>query len=297
MIRITLALSSALCFSFPQLLLAKELNFSELFAGAVLGNEVVIQIASDDILVFDGDGPFFLEGKDFFLYAPNVVVRANTVVQSFSAGNLPATPPGTPATPAQAGIDQTGATGLPGALGNSGVASGLFLLDIDAVSGDEGKTVVFRAVGQTGGRGQKGGQGGQGGEGHPGANAASDFPACSKPCPDSGGPGAPGGKRGAGGQGGDGGLGGTVYISGVLNDELSRSSAIVRIDVSGGAGGQPGERGEQGAGGGGGPRGSGGNCICRSPPPPGPNGPVGADDADPTPPSNSGGAGSIKPTL
>lgn len=289
--RLRLSLLLFLTLAFGKVSFAGEVNFSDLFSGAALGADVIIQVPDNSTLVFDGASPYLLERKSLLIRAKTAIIRGTVLIQSFSGTNVGPATPGTPATPSPAGGGQSGTPGAIGATGLPGTGTGTCVLDIGTLQAEAASTLTISYTGQIGGDGQKGGQGGQGGGGASGSNAESDFPKCSNPCPDTGHPGIIGGKRGSGGIGGPGGTGGTLYRSKAVA-ALQASGAVI-LNVNGGAGGRAGALGERGIGGPGGVRGAGGNCICNNPPGPGPDGDPGPDSADPTPPPTSGPPGSI----
>ena len=271
---------------------AADVKLSELVSGAQLGDDVVVQVPDDTLLIIDGSSPYFLEGRNLFIRAKRGLIRGTPSIHAFSDPNTGAAVPDTPSTPSPAPDGAVGAKGLSGASGTAGTAAGVCVLDIASLSAEAGASLLIRFSGQIGSPGQRGGQGGQGGSGATGRNAASDFPSCSRPCPDRGGKGLQGGARGSGGQGGPGGAGGLVYVSPSVRSLTSGPS--VKIVVDGGAGGASGAVGERGIGGGGGVRGAGGNCQCKDVPGPGPDGDAGPDSADATPPSTRGPAGELR---
>jgi hypothetical protein len=274
-----------------------EVKFSELYAGALLGDDVVVQVPDDKILVVDdGGSPYQLERRNLFVIAARARIDGNPVLRSFSLDNVAAATDGVPSTPPSKPDDSsaTGDKGRAGATGKPGMDAGLIVLDIAEVTLSQGASLSVELRGQTGGKGQKGGQGGRGGSGASGRGAKSDFPSCSRPCPDTGVRGGPGGQRGAGGIGGPGGAGGTVFLSAKVQELYSANPGVFSITVKGGTAGQTGDVGERGIGGKGGPRGPGGNCECKNVPGPGPDGQIGADIADQTPPGTAGSDGKIQ---
>ncbi len=274
-----------------------EVRFSDLFAGAQLGDDVIVQIADDKILIIDDKAsPYQLERRNLIVIAKRARLEGKPVIRSFAESNVANATEGTPPTPPPkaASTSSTGDKGTMGATGKPGMDAGTALLDISDLVVPDGTSISVEMRGQTGGKGQKGGQGGRGGSGASGRSANSDFPACSRPCPDRGVPGGPGGQRGAGGIGGTGGRGGTVLLSASLLELQKKGPAAVSVVVKGGAAGQPGDAGERGIGGQGGPRGSGGNCECKDVPGPGADGPLGSDVSDATPAGSAGPDGAVR---
>lgn len=271
---------------------ATEVKFSDLFAGAALGDDVIVQVPDNATLVFDGPAPYVLEGKNLLVRARKAVIRGTLRIEAYSDTNVGPSSAGTPPTPGVAAAGSEGASGVPGDEGKSGAAAGVCLLDIGTLQAEPGAKLLVRFTGQIGGAGQKGGQGAQGGAGPTGRDA-SNSALCDRPCPDAGGVGFPGGARGSGGKGGLGGRGGVVYLSKAV--AAAQGPSAVLIDISGGAGGAPGPLGERGIGGIGGARGKGSSgCQCKDVPGPGPEGPAGPDSAAPTPVSEAGEPGAVK---
>lgn len=249
---------------------ATEIKFSALFSAGNMGSDIIIQVPDNGILVFDAGGPYRLESKNLIIRAKKARLDTSVVIEAFSADNIAPGTDGTPATPQQTNAEVVGTAGTKGAVGKTGASSGIAVLDLESIQRAEGAVLTVVMRGQTGGQGQMGGQGGKGGNGNSGRNAESDFPSCSRPCPDRGRTGAKGGSAGPGGDGGVGGAGGTIHRSTALQKYID--AGFIKLEANGGSGGKPGQQGLPGFGGNGGPRGSGGNCECKDVPGPGANG-------------------------
>lgn len=277
----------------------ERVSFATAFSdGNVSGsNSIVIQIASDQVLVFDASVPFNLNGKNLLVFAEKIRVEQSVEINSFSKSQTAPSTPGVPDTPAdQSTVEATGTKGSMGDKGKPGAGSGKMIFDIAEIVFSDGHTLALNANGQTGGKGQQGGQGGRGGPGKNGRNAT-EFPKCGGTgCPGEGGKGGKGGTAGAGGQGGPGGPGGEVLLSQYLYGIWDNGNSVsLLISAPGGLGGSQGEKGRVGIGGPGGARGKGSKtCICEKPPPPGPDGDRGDANTDQPVPSDDGPKGSIR---
>ncbi len=294
---------------------AQELSlikFSDRFVNGALGDDVVIQVSDDSVLMIDESGsPYTLEERNLIIRAKHFHIVGHPIIQSYSANNSAPPKEGTPDAPPKAASYKVEITPLPsliikvtqpseglkGKVGSAGIVgrkAGFVVLDVAELRHDLSANLVVDMRGQKGGKGQKGGQGGTGGDG--GAGGSADGLPCGKPCPDRGLVGAKGGKSGAGGIGGTGGAGGTIYISKNLHSQLGNSALPFTLTAEGGVPGDSGDSGEPGIGGNGGPRGSGSShCVCNNPPGPGPNGPLGDKIPDPTPMGVTGPNGKILP--
>jgi len=255
----------------------KRILFSDIFGSSkfVSGDSYMVQIPPDSILIFDGKGPYYLDGNPLIINAKKAVIEATTTIISFRPDSVASLkqgePPGKPQATGYKRCNRgwTGCEGNDGEDGspgddkneNKGRDGSQISLLVDEVIRVGDSRLIVNATGEKGGKGQKGGRGGQGAVGQPGESQDGP-PSCAGP--GKGGPGGFGGAPGRGGVGGQGGNGGVVYLSSALHKLWLENSDLLEINIQGGPGGDPGNPGEPGISGPGGPDGecNGGLCSC-----------------------------------
>jgi hypothetical protein len=266
---------------------------------------VLIELADDEELVFEGGASLVLNGQLLEIHALHVRVGADSTLRAFAEdahgedqtgigarggfgakgndGNI-AQPWGVYGVAGGPGLAPTN----PGPAGGPGAAAGVIVLDLGDVVGPGKLAIVNR--GQRGGKGGKGGTGGDGGQGGRGQDryCGEGLLATNPHPPGNGGDGGPPGPGGTGGNGGSGGAGGVVVLLGGARAAVS--GGVLEIDTSGGHVGYGGEGGDGGHGGLTNQGGSGSNCARSGGDPGadrskevGPTGPRGWPDALPVP--------------
>ena len=251
-----------------------ERKFSELFEQRSTAMDIIVQVADDEVLVFDGQADarvFQVRGRTLYIIAKRSRVdgafRLDARDQIVVAGNpdlvADKAPFDQPASRGAGGANVgecqaannggPGSPGAPGDGGDPGKTGSTWVVDIESLEGD-GTLELFN-VGGRGGKGQQGQTGGKGGQAGRGGNAKG-LPPDDCGGYDAGEPGD-GGQAGAGGIGGTGGQGGKTLLSPELQKAMTNVKPKIVVSVMGGPGGDGGDGGIGGDGGDGNDGGSG----------------------------------------